>query len=197
MENIVNRILNVSPSQKQPFSLYRDFVFPSPSQNEKSILIESWSTKENFANENSCCSISVIKNWQGQIIRNSYWNVNSYVPRSEVKNDSLSTYFIINRNVRIGRSMFHAKTTIVLQRFDYLWTLCVFVDVRVPTVYLSVGCWTETVAFPLSFLFFLFFPLFFSNFHNFFPVFFPYLVHRKEKSSTSLLIPRNVTFGGG
>lgn len=126
------------------------FFFPLPLsslslQNEKSILIESWPPisfhlKEKFCQRKFCrrIPVPVIKNWQGQIIRNSYWNVNSYVPRSEVKNDSPSTYFIINRNVRIGRSMFHAKTTIVLQRFDYLWTLCVFVDVRVPTVYLSI-----------------------------------------------------------
>lgn len=134
--------------KRSPLPSIRRFHFSFPflsSQNEKSILIESWPPisfhlKEKFCQRKFCrrIPVPVIKNWQGQIIRNSYWNVNSYVPRSEVKNDSPSTYFIINRNVRIGRSMFHAKTTIVLQRFDYLWTLCVFVDVRVPTVYLSI-----------------------------------------------------------
>lgn len=63
----------------------------------------------------------VIKNLREQIIVTVIeMSIVRYVRRSEVKNDSLSTYFIINCNVRIGRSMFHAKTTIVLQRFDYL-----------------------------------------------------------------------------
>jgi len=53
--------------------------------------------------------------------RENYQNIVSLVETTgKAKSDSLATYFITSRNVRIARSMFHAETTGVFQRFDYL-----------------------------------------------------------------------------
>lgn len=55
-----------------------------------------------------------------RLIRKSYQNIVSLVEAGKAKSDSLPTYFITTCNVRIARSMFHAETTGVFQRFDYL-----------------------------------------------------------------------------
>lgn len=68
-----------------------------------------------------------------ELIWESYQNIVSFVETGKAKSDSLATYFITTCNVRIARSMFHAETTGVFQRFDYLWTRRVFVEYSVST----------------------------------------------------------------